>query len=198
MKLFTPTSFFKDDGKLDWHNIVRNMIALMAFFILFFLLLFAFLRPQMQAIALWVTQTFGYVGVFLYTFVVDMLIVPLTVDVIFPFAHNYSIVPFLLTLSVASSLGGLGGYWIGRLLGHLTIVKVLTSRFTHDAERLIEKYGVWAIVIAGLTPIPFSTVCWISGMLKVQFFHVALATLSRFPRMIIYYLAVQAGLMVFL
>lgn len=198
MKLFTPSSYFKEDGNLDWPNIIRKMVVLIAFFILFFLLLFAFLRPQMLAIASWVTQTLGYPGIFLYTFLVDMLIVPLTVDVIFPFAGNYQTIPFLLTLSIASSLGGLGGYMIGRLLGHLKIVKVLTSRFTKDAEQLIEKYGVWAVVIAGLTPIPFSTVCWMSGMFKVRFSYMALATLSRFPRMALYYIAVQAGLMIFL
>ncbi len=198
MKFFISSSYFKEDGNLDRHNIVRKMIVLIAFFILFFLLLFAFLRPQMLAIAVWVTQTLGYVGIFLYAFFVDMLIVPLTVDVIFPFANNYQTIPFLLTLSIASSLGGMGGYMIGRLLGHLKIVKVLTSHFTNDAEKLINKYGVWAVVIAGITPIPFSTVCWISGMFKVRFSHMALATLSRFPRMVLYYAAVQAGLMIFL
>ncbi len=198
MKLFTPSSYFNDDGSLNWSTIIKKMILLIVFFILFFLLLFAFLRPQMLSIASWVTETLGYLGIFLYALFVDMLIVPLTVDVVFPFASNYQTIPFLLTLSLGSSLGGIGGYMIGRLLGHLKIVKVLTSRFSKDAEQLIKKYGVWAVVIAGLTPIPFSTVCWISGMFKVHFSYMALATLSRVPRMVLYYMAVQAGLMIFI
>jgi len=178
--------------------IIKKAIILIAFFIVFFLLLFAFLRPQMQSIALWVTQTLGYMGIFLYAFFVDMFIVPLTVDIIFPFAHNFDTIPFLLMLSLGSSIGGLGGYMIGLSIGHLSFIKMITSGFTKDGEQLLRKYGGWAVVIAGLTPIPFSTVCWMSGMVKVPFVHVALATLSRFPRMVIYYAAVQAGLMIFL
>jgi membrane protein YqaA with SNARE-associated domain len=127
-----------------------------------------------------------------------MFIVPLTVDVIFPFSSNFNVIPFLLFLSIGSSIGGLGGWMIGRLLGHLSLIKKITSGFTTDGEQLLKKYGGWAVVIAGLTPIPFSTVCWMSGMVRVPFSHVVLATLSRFPRMIIYYLAVQAGLMIIL
>ena len=198
MKFLISSSYFKADGNLDWNNIVKKAIVLIAFFIIFFLLLFAFLRPQMQSIALWVTQNLGYLGIFLYALFVDMFIVPLTVDVIFPFSSNFNVIPFLLFLSIGSSIGGLGGWMIGRLLGHLSFIKKITSGFTTDGEQLLKKYGGWAVVIAGLTPIPFSTVCWMSGMVRVPFSHVVLATLSRFPRMIIYYLAVQGGLMIIL
>ena len=94
-------------------------------------------------------------------------------------------------------LGGIGGYWIGRLLGHLKIVQQVTGGFSKDGRRLISRYGEWGIVLAALTPIPFSTVCWISGMVKVRFLYVVFATFARIPRMIIYYLALMAGFTLF-
>ncbi len=198
LEAITSSSYFKLDGTLDWTHLVKKAVIFISFFIIVFIILFVFLKPQMQTVAKWVTETLGYSGVFLYTFIVDMFIVPLTVDIIFPFVSHYNTVPLLLTLSIASSLGGIGGYLIGRLLGHISIIKAFTSGFTQDGESLIKKYGVWAVVIAAITPIPFSTICWMSGMVKVPFLYVALASLARFPRMIIYYAAVKAGLMIFL
>jgi membrane protein YqaA with SNARE-associated domain len=123
-----------------------------------------------------------------------MFIVPMSVDILFPFVMEWPAVPLLLTMSIASSVGGIGGYWIGRLLGHLRIVKMFTSRFSVDGERLVNRYGIWAVVLAGLTPIPFSTVCWIAGMVHVNPHLLILATLSRFPRMVIYYAVIRGGL----
>ncbi|NCB00547.1 MAG: DedA family protein [Spirochaetia bacterium] len=198
LKKFTTSSYFKLDGSIDWKNIVKKAIVLISVFLLFFILLFFFLKPQMQFLAMWITETLGYQGVFLYTLIVDMFILPLTVDLIFPFVTHYNTVEVLFVISIASAIGGMGGYLIGRLLGHLKIIRIFTSGFTHDGEHLIRKYGVWAVVIAAITPIPFSTICWMSGMVKVPFWYVALATLARFPRMILYYAAVQAGLMIIL
>jgi membrane protein YqaA with SNARE-associated domain len=191
------SSYFNERGDLDWSVVIRKSLIFISFFVVAFLVIFAFMRPQMEYIARFVTETLRYPGLFLFTLVVDMFIVPLTVDIIFPFALHYNPVSFLAVVSIASALGGLGGYWIGRLLGHLPIIKTITSSFSQDGEQLIEKYGVWAIVIAGITPIPFSTVCWISGMLHVKFSKVALASLSRIPRMIIYYYALKGGLTLF-
>ncbi len=196
-KQFFQGSYFNKNGELDWSVIVRKSIIFISIFVLIFLVVFAFLRPQVEGIAKFVTQSMGYPGLFLFTLWVDMFIVPLSVDIIFPFSMHYNPVTFLTIISLASALGGLGGYWIGRLLGHLKIIKRITSNFSQDGAQLIRTYGVWAIVIAGLTPIPFSTVCWLSGMVEVKFFKVVLASLSRIPRMIIYYYALKGGLTLF-
>ena len=87
----------------------------------------------------------------------------------------------------------IGGYWSGRLLGHLRFIRMVTVNFSEDGERLINRYGAWAVVLAGLTPIPFSTVCWMAGALKMHWGTMLLAALSRAPRMVIYYLIFKGG-----
>lgn len=191
---FFDSSVFDKAGNLDWRALVGKTIAVMGFFLVVYAITLFFIKDHYQAIGHWVAEYLGLPGVAMFVFLTDMLIVPMTVDIIFPIVMNWNPVSLLLTMSIASALGGIGGYWIGRLLGHLPLIKMFTSRFSSDGERLINLYGVWAVVIGGLTPIPYSSVCWIAGMLRVNPYLVAVASLSRLPRMIIYYLLIRGGL----
>ena len=191
-------SLFHDSGRLNWTQIIVKTFGFMGFFLLVYAVALYFVKDQYQQIGLWVVEHLGLVGVAIFTFFTDMLIVPMSVDILFPFVTQWAAVPLLLTMSLASAVGGLCGYWIGRLLGHLPLFSLFTARFSADTRLLVNRYGVWAVVLAGLTPIPFSTVCWIAGMVHVEFHYVALASLTRIPRMIIYYLIIQGGLAVVL
>lgn len=193
MHLFN-TSLFDMQGKLDWRKILGKTVLLMAFFLVVYAIGLYFTRDVYQEIGAWVASVPGYPGVGLFVFIVDMLIVPMTVDLLFPFVLDWNPVALILTFGFASALGGYCGYWIGRLLGKWKFLRQFTDAFSKDGERMINLYGVWAVVIAGLTPIPYSTVCWLTGMLRVKHWEVALASLSRIPRMAIYFLIFKGGL----
>ncbi len=193
MHLFN-TSIFNKNGDLDWHQVIGKTILLIGFFLIIYSLGLFFVRDSYNAIGDWVISYFGYLGVALFVFFTDMLIVPMSLDLLYPFVLRWNPVRLILTMSIASILGGYCGYWIGRLLGRLPFIRKFTEKFSSDGGKLIEAYGVWAVVIAGFTPIPFSTICWMTGMLKVSHWKVALAALSRFPRIIIYYLIFRGGL----
>lgn len=156
-------------------------------------LLMLLFGPQLMLAGVWFKDHLGYWGVALYTFLVDMLIVPTTVDVLFPFMIDWQPVRFLTVMSLASVLGGFCGYLIARTLNHFKLVFRVTESYRIRGEALIMKYGAWGVVIAGLTPIPFSTVCWTAGLLRVPMLKVFLACLSRIPRMVIYYLLIKGG-----
>lgn len=190
-------SYFTREGDIDWKVLLRKGIVFILFFLVLFTALFVFLEPQREAIARYVSDHSGAPGLFLFALLVDMFIVPLTVDMIFPFAVEYPPVVFLSLISAGSMLGGVGGYWIGRLLGHLKIIQQITGGFSEEGRRLINRYGEWGIVLAALTPIPFSTVCWISGMVRVRFLYVVFATFARIPRMALYYVMLMAGTTLF-
>lgn len=96
-------------------------------------------------------------------------------------------------MCVSSILGGFSGYIIGLKLNKLKFVRDFTYSYRDMGSHLIKKYGVWAIVIAGLTPVPYSTVSWIAGMLRLKPTSYLLGSLSRIPRIIIYYLLIKAG-----
>ena len=125
-------SIFNDSGSLNWTQIVSKTIAFMGFFLLIYAVALHFIRDHYQAIGQWVVEHLGLMGVALFTFVTDMVIVPMSVDILFPFVTQWPPVPLLLTMSIASALGGMGGYWIGRLLGHLPVLSLITSRLSRD------------------------------------------------------------------
>jgi len=189
-------SLFLDSGNLNWPQVIGRTIAFMGFFLVIYAIGLYFTKDYYHEIGRWVVDHLGLAGVALFSLITDMFIVPFSVDILFPFVTQWSAVPLLATMSLASAIGGIGGYWIGRLLGHVPLVALLTSRFSPDTRQLVNRYGVWAVVIAGLTPIPFSTVCWIAGMVRVNPTLIAVASLSRIPRMIIYYLLIRGGLSV--
>ncbi len=196
LQFFSNTQLFKADGDLDWRQLILKTVILMCVFLLVYAIALYFVKDEYSVIGEWVIDHMGHMGIGVFVFLVDMLIVPMSVDLIFPFVLTWNPVALLAVMGISSALGGYCGYWIGRLLGSIPFIRRFTSSFSRDGERMLARYGVWAVVIAGLTPIPFSTVCWLAGMLKVPAGWTFLACFSRIPRMIIYYLIFAGGLMV--
>ncbi len=196
MSLLSTDALFKKDGSIDWRQLISKMVVAICAFMLIYVIGMYLLRDKYAIIGQWVETHLGFGWIFLFVFMVDMLIVPMSVDLIFPLVMELDPVKLLAVMGFASILGGYGGYWIGRLLGKIPLIRKFTDGFSQRGEQLFRRYGVWAIVIAGLTPIPYSTVCWIAGMLKTPPLWTFLACFSRIPRMILYYLLFKAGLMV--
>ncbi len=190
------TQLFKANGDLDWKQLISKTLVLMCMFLLIYAIALYFVKDEYATIGGWVSNNMGYMGIGIFVFLVDMLIVPMSVDLVFPFVLTWNPFALLAVMGIASALGGYGGYWIGRLLGRVPFIRQFTSSFSKDGEQMFRRYGIWAVVIAGLTPIPFSTVCWLAGMLRTSAGWTFLACFSRIPRMIIYYLIFAGGLMV--
>ncbi len=135
---------------------------------------------------------FGVFGVATYVYIVDLFILPMTVDIIWPFVFSWSFVKATVVLGTASVAGALTGHLVGRLLGRLPFlqrwVEVIISS---DSRNLVERYGVGAIILSGLSPLPFSTICIATGVLRLPFWRVAAATSVRYGRMAVYYLIFQ-------
>ena len=156
-----------------------------------------FLSGPLQYAGHWLKETLGLVGVGLYCFFVDMLIVPTTVDVLFPLTMDWDPVPLLAVMSLSSMVGGFCGYLLARSLNKVPVVHRLTSSYHERGKALLERYGWFAVAIAGFTPVPFSTVCWIAGLLEAPWYEVLIGCIARIPRMIVYYLLIEGGVRIF-
>jgi membrane protein YqaA with SNARE-associated domain len=155
---------------------------------------FSFFRTEIISFGQFIADYLGLLGSFLFVFVVDSLIVPMTVDVLFVTINAWAPIPFLLTISMASILAGLTGYWIGRLLLKFPFFHRTVTLIRHKTEPLVKRYGFMAIVLAALTPIPYSLISWSCGILKMKYWHFAIGCLFRLPRMFIYYYIIQWGI----
>lgn len=148
-----------------------------------------FIKSELENIGLLFFEKFGLIGLFVDVYIVDTFIVPATPDLFLGLlvAAGHSQIAGLSLICLASVLGGISGYWIGNKLGRRKIVQKLTGKYQQRGEALFQRYGFGAVIIAGLTPIPFSSVCWLAGMFKMKFSFFFLATLTRIPRMLIWY-----------
>ena len=132
-------------------------------------------------------EEWGYLGIFVIAFT-ESIIQPIPPD---PFitggtAFGLNILYAAVIAALGSVLGGIVGYFLGKILGEPVAQKLLGEKYYNKGEILFRKYGIWAVIIAGITPIPFKVVCWLSGIFEMPLGGFVLAAIvGRFPRFLI-------------
>ena len=61
-------------------------------------------------------------------------------------------------------LGAIVGYGLGKVLGKPVFIRIFGKKTFKVGKKFFNKYGVWGVVIAGLTPIPFKISEWVMGV----------------------------------
>ncbi len=191
-RLVSKETYLKEDGSLNVRKLLFRTFLLMLFiFTLYFIGLryYRLLGWDDNLVVQQFIENFGVHGVALYVFIVDLFVLPLSVDLMWPFVMDWHPVIVVLVMGTSSVLGAFCAYLFGRLVGLIPIFRrwVLKQSGTHT-EQLITRYGIWAIVISGLTPLPFSTICTVAGILELKMHHVLLSSLIRYVRMALYYM----------
>ncbi|MBI9095952.1 MAG: VTT domain-containing protein [Sphaerochaeta sp.] len=196
-RLFSKESYLLEDGTLNTKVLVRRTLTLTASILVLYLLvmkLLSFTAIGKSEVLRQFVLDFGVKGVALYVYLMDLLVFPLSVDFIWAFVMTWHPLQAILVMGTSSVAGALSAYLVGRLVRLIPPIRrwVMKVSGTH-AEELIAKYGVWGIVISGLTPLPYSTICTVAGVVKLNPYLFFLGTLIRYVRMAIYYF-IFAGL----
>jgi len=146
-------------------------------------------NDQIQTFGHWFISQFSLWGFLGFSYFTDALIVPGSIDLAFPLLaqKGFDPTPVLVILCIGSILGGTTGWFIGHFFDHIHFIQRMVDYYRAKGERLIKKFGFWAVVIAAITPVPFSSVSWIAGMMKVPFLTYFLAALFRIPRIVVMY-----------
>ena len=183
------------DVHLPWAKIlIIGFIPMILIFAGFFIVVKYIGLENYNWIINYVDENFGLFGIFLYVYIVDLFILPLSPDFVFPIVAGmpwYEIIPLI---GVASSLGGITGYYVGRMLNHIPIIARISKKAEEKWGKYIRKYGVVFVILAALLPIPFSTVCIASGVMKLDSKKVLPACFARVIRMGVFYFLFKAGL----
>ena len=88
-----------------------------------------------------------------------------------------------LICSLGSILGGVLGYFIGWVGGRPLLHRLFSEAKIAVVKRAFEKYEVWAIAVAGFTPIPYKVFTLSAGTFEIPFRPFVLASaLSRSAR----------------
>lgn len=88
---------------------------------------------------------------------------------------------FALLTTIASTIGGVFGYLIGSILYDQVGIHVLEAYQADERFKTIthwfDSYGIWIILIAGFTPIPYKLFTITAGILSMSLFPFVLCSL---------------------
>jgi membrane protein YqaA with SNARE-associated domain len=142
---------------------------------------------EIDKISLYLTQNFSTPAVFTFFFFSETtlgLFAPeLMLVWISTFSYHWL---WALLIAVVSYLGGMAAYFLGTKLHQLPIVhKWVDEKFAEQFKQ-IRKFGGVLIVLGTMTPLPYSPICIVSGVVNYPFRSFMLLTLTRFVRVFIY------------
>ncbi len=103
--------------------------------------------------------------------------------------RNEKLAEFLITvgiLSVISYLSGISGYFIGHYLNKSLFYRFIKRRFLKKLDHRLQSFGLYLILIAALTPVPFSGVSMLIGSVRYPLKRYIILALSRFFRFALY------------
>ena len=89
-------------------------------------------------------------------------------------------------LAVISYCAGIIGYFIGHYLNKSLFYRWAKKRFLSKLDRRLQSFGMYLIIIAAMTPLPFSGVSMLVGSVRYPFNKYVLFALSRFVRFGLY------------
>ncbi len=108
-------------------------------------------------------------GLFSYT---EALFHPVPVDPILIFLRElggWNVYHIFMVAWISSLLGGSTAHYLGGKLGKPVFIKFFGKEYFSKGKEFLEKYGMWSIVVAAATPLPFKVAAWMAGILHMPF-----------------------------
>ncbi|GBC73430.1 putative membrane protein [archaeon HR04] len=121
----------------------------------------------------WTREVFmpiGDVGLFILAFIESSVFpVPPDVLLIALALSNPALALYYATIAtIGSVLGGVAGYYIGLKGGRRVAKRIFSERMIERADNYFKEYGVWAVLIAAFSPIPYKVFTIASGIFRLS------------------------------
>lgn len=115
-------------------------------------------------------KQYGAVGLFMVSFIEsfispvlpDLLLIPLAL------AQPEYAIYYAVIATLGSVLGGFVGYYAGNKVGLPALQRIVPAQYIQSIHKWLEQYGVWAIFLAALAPIPYKFTCIAAGAFRVN------------------------------
>ena len=177
--------------------VLKTGLMLLAALAFFAGLVFTLKEPLIRVSGIFV-EAVGAPGVFFGFFFPDGFTVPWPNDAFLMFGIQGGL-PFWEVAAWASAgslSGGSVGFVVGRKLKHTGWVRRLMARRGAEIHGLVARYGVIALALAAVTPLPYSLGAWACGALDMRFRTFFLVSLLRIPRICLFLWFIQTGFLV--
>ncbi|MEM4637867.1 MAG: hypothetical protein QXK76_02470 [Candidatus Woesearchaeota archaeon] len=142
----------------------------LGFWILMLLIFFSVLLFAVyvkQIIALFISD-FGYLGIFIVSFITDLLVQPIGPDLPLVFGVFAGLNPWIVLVFVllGSYVALLSAYYIGKTIGSAGIEKIVGKKVFFSLQKY-ETGSKWFMFIGALTPIPY--IPYLAGLWRFSF-----------------------------
>ena len=135
-----------------------------------------------KAMMSWVTRVivpYGAAGIFWHAFA-ESSFFPIPPDItliILCLAKPNLALWFSLVCTLGSVAGAIAGYVIGKKGGRPLLKKIVSKEKIELVQGYFQKYDVWAIAVAGFTPIPYKLFTISAGVFYIKFIRFIVASL---------------------
>ena len=92
----------------------------------------------------------------------------------------------LALLAIISYAAGTVSYLFGRYFNSTVLYRYLRKKYLRKYEENFNKYGGFLLIVAAVTPVPYSAICALVGSVKYPLKKFLLITLFRFARFGVY------------
>jgi len=152
-----------------------------------------FLRAELTALCNGFVDRFGILGMAIGTFISDGFQVPLPPQLymLAAITHQKSEPLALASMCAASVLAGVMGRQLAYRGAELSFLKRRLDKSRAAVSSLVERYGAWSFLILTVSPIPYSTVCYLIGLYRLPPKAIALFVTFRVPRILVTYLVIR-------
>jgi membrane protein YqaA with SNARE-associated domain len=156
-------------------------------------LLSSYFKPEMEAWSRSFISNTGAWGVGLGFFIPDAFTLPIPPDTFLVAGHLGGLDFWLILIwaSIGSILGGCFGFLMIRHFTTYPKIKKWLAPKIQRGEEFMQEYGLWALAVAALTPLPYSMICWACGAMGIRFMPFVAVSLLRIPRVAIYLLLIE-------
>jgi membrane protein YqaA with SNARE-associated domain len=89
-------------------------------------------------------------------------------------------------LSAISYVSGMLGYYIGSHFSTTKLYATIKNNYLGKFEKHFARFGGFLVIVAALTPIPFSGICMLMGAVKYPYRKFLVIATSRFLRFAVY------------
>lgn len=174
--------------------LLRWMLALATLVVLAFLL-GRWFRPELEGMGRSFVERYGLWGMAFGTVIADGLHFPVPPQfyMLMSIASGGPQLGAFAAVTAASLLGGCIAYALSGVLGGVPWFAKKLARSSGVVTELYARHGYRVVLIASLTPIAFSVLCYASGLCRLPKSAFALIALLRIPKLAVYYYLVRLG-----
>lgn len=196
MPLVSETVVATKEDPLALQTLIRRLVVGFVVLMAAVAVVFTVAAEPLDALSTAFVSRFGLLGVFVGCMLIDAT-PGLTHEPILVVARQGGLGFWLIFLAAGagSTLSGLLGYGIGRLLGGSAFLQRLLIRYR--LREFLHRYGIRAVAIAALTPFPFAIATWGAGASQIPVRSVLIGSLFRFPKVLFYLSGIAGVLQVF-